>query len=489
MREGCAWEAIWGAKYCATHLEEAGEETVREWRSYLQQNAQKMEKASLTGAPLDGINLKGANLRAANLFGAKLNRADLESANLQGARLTGASLKGTMLARADLSDAKMRGTDLDKADLSRAVLKGAELYAAKLRAARMVGADLSDCDLREAKLEGADMRKARLEHAMLGEAKMQHVDLTGAILDGCDLSKANLRDADLTAISFTRYVRLPKSVQATLLRFALAWGGGSGSKFGALLMFAILPVFLAAIPFVIMKMLGAAGIPIWAYVAVPIWPMLVLAGYAALYPTPRKPEDMKALAVKHMVDKASSVAEKTKGGGEPNGLQGEKREGFGKRWAKRILYPTVWNGAVVDALGPCDPLELRYIKDQSFLEASLTHSLGNRWKKFWMFIWGLSCGYGDNIWLWVFWSILCAASFGTTYVMAGPVLIGSASAWTSNTITPLYFSLVTLATVGYGDVTPSTAIGQVVVSMEIVLGYLMLGGLISLLANKLARMA
>jgi len=52
--------------------------------------------------------------------------------------------------------------------------------------------------------------------------------------------------------------------------------------------------------------------------------------------------------------------------------------------------------------------------------------------------------------------------------------------------TPYYFSIVTFTTLGFGDVTPVNLWGEICLAIEVILGYIMLGGLISIFANKLA---
>ena len=52
-------------------------------------------------------------------------------------------------------------------------------------------------------------------------------------------------------------------------------------------------------------------------------------------------------------------------------------------------------------------------------------------------------------------------------------------------VTELYFSVVTFSTLGFGDVTPCNMAGQIAVMCEVFLGYVMLGGLISIFAMKL----
>ena len=56
-------------------------------------------------------------------------------------------------------------------------------------------------------------------------------------------------------------------------------------------------------------------------------------------------------------------------------------------------------------------------------------------------------------------------------------------------LSPIYFSVVTVTTLGYGDALPASAMAQLLVMIQVTGGYLMLGGLISILSNKLARRA
>lgn len=56
-----------------------------------------------------------------------------------------------------------------------------------------------------------------------------------------------------------------------------------------------------------------------------------------------------------------------------------------------------------------------------------------------------------------------------------------------NFINALYFSFITFTTVGYGDITPATTLSQVVVMVEIILGYLTLGCMVFLIGHKVAH--
>ena len=48
---------------------------------------------------------------------------------------------------------------------------------------------------------------------------------------------------------------------------------------------------------------------------------------------------------------------------------------------------------------------------------------------------------------------------------------------------------MTLTTLGYGDAVPASTAGQIIAMIEVLVGYLSLGGLISIFANKMARRA
>ncbi len=54
-------------------------------------------------------------------------------------------------------------------------------------------------------------------------------------------------------------------------------------------------------------------------------------------------------------------------------------------------------------------------------------------------------------------------------------------------LSPFYYSVVTFTTLGYGDILPSSWFGEMLVILEVVVGYSTLGLLLSILANKVAR--
>ena len=119
-------------------------------------------------------------------------------------------------------------------------------------------------------------------------------------------------------------------------------------------------------------------------------------------------------------------------------------------------------------------------------------------------IWWILSDCGRSITRWFLLSLVIAIFFGLVYADIAcpswiPVYIKKIlltlnpkvhiSDWTYNhwLLTPLYFSIVTFTTLGFGDVHPQNCAGLFWVSAEVIIGYIMLGGLLSIFSNKLAR--
>jgi uncharacterized protein YjbI with pentapeptide repeats len=85
-------------------------------------------------------------------------------------------------------------------------------------------------------------------------------------------------------------------------------------------------------------------------------------------------------------------------------------------------------------------------------------------------------------WIFAFWLLFAEMFFTLEFLWPQSFDIGELP----NTIwTMLYYSIVTLTTLGFGDVTPLTYPAMIFVSMEVILGYIILGGLISFLSSKM----
>ena len=122
-----------------------------------------------------------------------------------------------------------------------------------------------------------------------------------------------------------------------------------------------------------------------------------------------------------------------------------------------------------------------FIHDQNYLEEFRRQSpVANIVYR----IWWLTSDCGRSILRWSFCTGLIIVFFAWLYTMVhldyGPY---------RTDISPLYHSVVTMTTLGYGDIIPVSTGAKVVAMFEVFLGYVMLGGLLSIFSNKMARRA
>jgi voltage-gated potassium channel Kch len=87
----------------------------------------------------------------------------------------------------------------------------------------------------------------------------------------------------------------------------------------------------------------------------------------------------------------------------------------------------------------------------------------------------------------VLWSVLIIALFSLSYFLLGESAFAQAEGLDWTLFTTTYYSVVTFTTLGFGDITPSTSLAAGIVMIEVIVGYVMLGILISILATKVAR--
>jgi hypothetical protein len=125
----------------------------------------------------------------------------------------------------------------------------------------------------------------------------------------------------------------------------------------------------------------------------------------------------------------------------------------------------------------------RAAEDQDFLDTLEAHLRGTRGMALFR-AWSV-IDYGRSLLRVAILSFGLAGLYGAIYRIFPQILNykDSAKTW----FTPYYFSIVTYTTLGFGDVTPKTLIGELVVSSEVILGYTTLGLLLSVLAQNIAR--
>jgi voltage-gated potassium channel Kch len=99
-------------------------------------------------------------------------------------------------------------------------------------------------------------------------------------------------------------------------------------------------------------------------------------------------------------------------------------------------------------------------------------------------VWWLTSDCGRSFARWASWVVLITIVFAGLFTL---VEIDYGDYPTA--VAPFYFSVATLTTLGYGDVLPASAAAQTLAVIEVVIGYIALGGLLSIFANKMGRRA
>jgi uncharacterized protein YjbI with pentapeptide repeats len=141
-----------------------------------------------------------------------------------------------------------------------------------------------------------------------------------------------------------------------------------------------------------------------------------------------------------------------------------------------------WIGADIRDVDFCGAYMVRrHIMDENFLDEFRRRS---RLSEVMYRIWWATSDCGRSFTRWALWVAFVAVVFAGLYSFVD-LDFGDHQTWLS----PLYFSVVTMTTLGYGDVLPASSPAQVVAMAEVILGYVALGGLLSIFANKMARRA
>jgi uncharacterized protein YjbI with pentapeptide repeats len=144
-----------------------------------------------------------------------------------------------------------------------------------------------------------------------------------------------------------------------------------------------------------------------------------------------------------------------------------------------------------------------HIEEQQSIRQSL--GKGNHAKRAWFWVWKYSSRYGESPWWFIGWIAFIVVFFALIYL---PIISNWLSWWPSitfekypyhpwkagiidgflfNIVTAIYFSAVTFATLGFGDISPLSIVGKCSTVVQVLLGYLMFGVLITLVARKMTR--
>lgn len=125
-----------------------------------------------------------------------------------------------------------------------------------------------------------------------------------------------------------------------------------------------------------------------------------------------------------------------------------------------------------------------FAQDQDYIE-EFRASGGMRAILFWL--WWAFADCGRSFIRWGLWSLALISVFGVVFYLIGDSHFVVDHLQSHRLFAMMYYSVVTFTTLGFGDIKPASTEAAAFVMVEVVLGYVMLGGLVSIFANKLAR--
>ncbi|MDJ0498763.1 MAG: pentapeptide repeat-containing protein [Acidimicrobiia bacterium] len=308
-----------------------------------------------------------------------------------------------------------------------------DLVGAYLAGEDLTGIDLSGRDLTGADLAGANLSHCRLngailKDAILADAAMQETQLLGADLTGADLTGADAFSAMLGRANLTNAVLFNATLNDATFSHADLTGADlrTANLEGARFQEAT----LVHTDFSKARMNGA---------------------------------DLTRSNVEHAVFRDTDLSR------------------------SRVKAVTGYSSAdwigidILDADFAGAYMVRRTIMDQNYLY-EFKHK--NRLNSIVYQIWSITSDCGRSFGRWAIWTALIAALFAFGY---GFVEIDYGDYETA--LSPLYYSVVTMTTLGYGDALPASTGGQIMAMVQVVIGYVMLGGVLSIFATKMGRRA
>ena len=307
-----------------------------------------------------------------------------------------------------------------------------------LREARLIGRDLSGQDFSGSDLSGADLSRCDLSGCRFIGSKLQ-----GAILHGANLDRAEFLGADLTKAELSE----ASAIQA---------GFGHANLSGAVLV----QVQLANAS---LSKANLSGADLRA---------------ANLHGANLVEANQSGANLRNARLTEADMTEAQLTEAQLDGANLQRA-----RLAHMSGYTTAsWIGADIRDMDCAGALLLRrHIMDENYLFEFRNQSKSNEWI---YRAWSLSSDCGRSFGRWG----LCTAVIGVLFAVLFTQLAidyGDHQTWLS----PLYYSVVTLTTLGYGDVLPMSVAAQAASMLEVIIGYVMLGGALSIFTTKMARRA
>ncbi len=359
--------------------------------------------------------------------------------------MTSAPIATSIAASASEEDVRRRWEIRDADDVSRREvaleqIRGHRPRPAKLdlRGIRLVREDLQDVDLSHADLTGADLSGANLRGALLFSASLKDAvllesNLEDAELTAADLSGANLQEAAADRAGFG---------SACLRNARLFHAGLTGATFTK--------ANLDSADLRLGRLQGAR------------------LREANLRRADFSLADLRDSDLQQSSVRGASFREADLRGIRLRGVTDYER----CDWVGADFRDIDFTGAY---------FLRRFALDQNYLHEFRNRNRMSRWV---YHLWWATSDCGRSLPRWAALTLIVAAVFAILYSLV-EIDFGHNETWLS----PLYFSVVTLTTLGYGDVVPVSAAAQSLTMIQVVCGYFMLGGLLCILSNKMGRRA
>jgi len=377
-------------------------------------------------APLDLSNI--------NFSQVNFKQARLVNVHMHGADLSNACLQHALLEKLYCDNSNFSDADLSMAELTNPCLKNSDFQNSKLSYAKFWNADMENVNLWSANLDFAVLSGVNLHKADLESASLVHVNLEGANLSHANLWTANLHDSNLWHANC-------ESANLSDVDFSKATLNGS-----------------------VMKRANLSG-----------------ASF--------RDADLGNVDVRYADLTRSNFV---------------NAHVTGIRYNKHSVYRGIQTSACYGS-----PMFKRFAQDQDYVEefktmqwdpfAWLRHTHAWKWAKpiplglylYWG--WYVTSDCGRSLFRWSLLTVFLAIFFGVIYYQLGESSFhinsydGVGLPWSQGTM--IYYSVITFSTLGFGDIVPKNPLAVRWVIAEVITGYIMLGGLISILAGKMARRA
>ena len=350
-------------------------------------------------------------------------RADLRGTRLDDLDLSGVNLSGAWMSGASLQRTNLSNTELTHADLTDAELQGADLTGASLLLVDFTGANLENAKLVATK----DQAQQALGRFRRGP-RFKDANLKGAEMRGCYAEHSDFTGSVLEGADFTG---------ARLAGANFSNNDLSGATFSA--------ADLARSNLSNSDLVGA---------------------------------DLGKCHLNNADLTAANISCADLSGADLRGANLDNANVEGVNYDRNASFRGI---RVASCYG--SSRFRRFAQDQDYLEEFKASSPAAYW------VWYALSDCGRSMARVLYWSIGMISVFAAVFFLLGEAnfLIANRDTLGWNPFTAVYYSVVTFTTLGFGDVTPRTPVAAAVVMVEVVVGYIMLGILISILATKVAR--